>query len=88
MNKGLEKFKDNPDIFAICGFYHGEDLGDYQHNYYIDYETCAWGIAYWKDKYENSWIFVKKILHVIFYSQRKCLLYLKYANYGYYLFLL
>lgn len=60
MNKGLEKFKDNPDIFAICGFYHGEDLGDYQHNYYIDYETCAWGIAYWKDKYEKFLDFCQK----------------------------
>ena len=60
MNKGLEKFKDNPDIFAICGFYHGEDLGDYQHNYYVDYGTCAWGIAYWKDKYEKFLDFCKK----------------------------
>lgn len=60
MNKGLEKFKDNPDIFAICGFCHGEDLGDYQHNYYVDYETCAWGIAYWKDKYEKFLDFCHK----------------------------
>ena len=60
MNEGLKKFKNNPDVFAICGFFHGEDLGTYQQNYYIDYGTCAWGIAYWKDKYEKFLDFCQK----------------------------
>ena len=60
MNEGLKKFKNNPDVFAICGFFHGEDLGTYQQNYYLDYEVCAWGMAYWKDKYEKYMDFCSK----------------------------
>lgn len=71
MNKALEKFKDDPCVFSICGFFHGYDLGAYQYNYYIDYASCAWGIGYWKSKYEKFLEFCcQNPARDIFFSRR------------------
>lgn len=51
MNKGLELFKDDNNVFSICGFCHDYDIGIYPYNYYVNYGVCAWGIGIWKDKY-------------------------------------
>lgn len=51
MNKGLELFKDNEDVFSICGFCHDYNIKNYKYNYYVDYGICAWGMGKWKEKY-------------------------------------
>lgn len=59
MNKGLELFKDDKDIFSITGFCHDYDLGDYTPNYYLQYGACAWGYGVWRDKYHEYEEFYK-----------------------------
>jgi len=51
MNKGLELFKDDDKIFAICGFSHDYNLGDYEYNYYVFSGSCSWGLGFWKNKF-------------------------------------
>lgn len=51
MNKGLELFKDDPKVFSVVGYFHGEDLHGYSHEFYFDYASCAWGQGFWREKY-------------------------------------
>lgn len=48
INKGLERFKDNPKVFAICGYnYHFLKLENYEYPYYFAPEMSAWGYGSW-----------------------------------------
>lgn len=52
MNQCLEKYKDNPQVMAVCGFSHPEwrDMGGYKFNAFPMRGFCAWGMATWFSK--------------------------------------
>lgn len=50
INKGLEKFKDSSDIYAICGYNYPIDMNGYGNFYYFSREYSAWGCGYWTEK--------------------------------------
>jgi len=51
MNKGLEKFKDDPKVFAINGYKHFYNIKYSDNNYFFqDVDFSAWGYAFWRDK--------------------------------------
>lgn len=54
INKGLEKFKYQNNVFAICGYRHYYPI-KYQANtfYRQNVDFSAWGYAIWKDRYED-----------------------------------
>ena len=55
INKGLEVFKDNPKIMAICGYnYHFLNLNDYKQPYYYAPEMSAWGYGSWFNERINA----------------------------------
>ena len=55
MNKGLEKYKDHPKVFAICGYNYLEiDMSGYENDYYFSHEMNAWGWGSWfNEKCDN-----------------------------------
>jgi hypothetical protein len=54
INKGLELFKENKEILAICGYnYPIEMPSSYKLNHYYMNEFVAWGYATWKDRYQD-----------------------------------
>lgn len=83
MNKCLNRYKDDPSIYAVCGYNFPVDFGDYNKNVYFNHLYSAWGVGRWRYKeipFEIS--SVKSILgslrHVIriYYYNPKYLLYL------------
>lgn len=60
MNKGLEMFKDDDKVFSIDGYHYTEKINKYPYGYYIYYGVCAWGIGFWKNKYEQYLDFYEK----------------------------
>ena len=53
INQGLEKFKDNNNIFAICGYNYPIDMFDCKNEYYFSHEFSAWGYGSWFNKFNN-----------------------------------
>ena len=48
INKGLEKYKDDPRVFGICGYnYSVIDMAGYKKEYYFSHEMNAWGWGRW-----------------------------------------
>lgn len=64
MNKGLEKYKDTPNVFSISGYNYPIDMGDYNKNIYATYRFSAWGCGFWRDKRLN--VTKKELLRFIF----------------------
>lgn len=60
INEGLEKFKSNPNVFAVCGYNFPIEMSGYDHNYYFSHDMCAWGYATWRDRYDSVVGAVKK----------------------------
>lgn len=56
INKGLTRFENNPNIYAICGYNYPVDMCGYENNYYFSQEFSAWGVGHWvkKDNIVNS----------------------------------
>lgn len=58
MNKGLELYKDNLNVVAICGYAYPFDyctkLDGYSYNAYPIQGFCAWGTGYWIKKNESG----------------------------------
>ena len=52
VNKGLNKYKNNKDVFAICGYNFPINLKNYSYNNYAANVFCAWGYGIWKDRVE------------------------------------
>lgn len=52
MNQCLVKYKDNPQVMAVCGFSHFEwnDRGSYKYNAFPMHGFCAFGMATWFSK--------------------------------------
>lgn len=57
INKGLELYKDDPNVVAICGysypFDYCEKMEGYPYNAYPMKSFCAWGTGYWFEKYNK-----------------------------------
>lgn len=51
VNDGLEKFENDPNCLAVCGYnYQGVKLNEYNYNCYLSREYSAWGVGFWKKK--------------------------------------
>lgn len=52
VNKGLERYKEDPRVYAICGYDFGKEDKPLPSdtNYYLTKRTNAWGIGRWRDK--------------------------------------
>lgn len=50
MNKSLNKYKENPKVFAICGYNYPIDMGTYNKNVYASHEFSGWGTGRWFNK--------------------------------------
>lgn len=51
INKGLERFKDDDRITAVCGYNFPMEFPPmYRNNYYLTKRCCAWGIGEWRSK--------------------------------------
>lgn len=61
MNKGLEFYQDDPNIFSICGFSPSIMPDFYYKNapnkLYLNHSWAAWGVASWKNKFNELLIF-------------------------------
>ena len=54
INKGLDKFENDPRVIAICGFsYPIEIPKNYNYNHYFSKAFSAWGYGIWKSKYND-----------------------------------
>ena len=54
-NKGLQKFKDDETILAICGYCHPYRFKCLGNNYFFHQtDFSAWGYATWTDKYKKT----------------------------------
>lgn len=70
INKGLEKYKDNPNIFAICGYNYPVDMSTYSYDYYFSHNFAAWGYGSWFNKLEKVFKLIKKDNYIInFYKK-------------------
>jgi hypothetical protein len=54
IDKGLEKFKDDSNVFAICGYRHFYNVKFADNNFFRqNVDFSAWGYGVWKDKYDK-----------------------------------
>ena len=51
INKGLEKYKDDPRVYSISGYNYPIDMTGYCKNIYAYCASSAWGAGYWTKKY-------------------------------------
>ena len=59
INKGLERYKDDPHIYAITGYTHPYNFKFGNNNYYRhNTDMSAWGYGIWKNKREEFLSFV------------------------------
>ena len=60
MNKGLERYKDDPKVLVICGysypFKYWRDISGYSYNVYPLHAYCAWGTGTWVKKRVSSFV--------------------------------
>lgn len=79
VNWGLEKYKDDERIFAVCGYNYPIDMSGYDKDYYFANEYSAWGCGIWKDKFQyvQNNFFTNEYLQSIFnsFSKLRILLY-------------
>lgn len=67
INKGLEKFKDDQKILAICGYCHPYKIKHGDNNYFMqNVDFSAWGYGIWKDRYDA---FCNNVNHKYFYKK-------------------
>lgn len=50
INKGLDKYKDNPEVLSISGYNYPINMEGYDKNIYASFHFSAWGCGFWKDK--------------------------------------
>ena len=54
MNKGLDFYKNNEDIFSITGSNYLKQIPeDYDHDLFLFYRACSWGWATWEDRWKK-----------------------------------
>ena len=49
MNWGLNKFKGNKNVMAICGYNYPIDMSRYNKTYYFSHNFAGWGFGIWTD---------------------------------------
>lgn len=55
INKGLEKFKDDNSVLAICGYSHPYDVKYSDNNYFFqNVDFSAWGYGIWRKRREEA----------------------------------
>lgn len=65
MNKALTKYRDNPDVVAICGYNYPVEVDGYDKNIFAFQNFSAWGVGMWKNKVtlpDDFQAYCKKIL--------------------------
>lgn len=63
INKGLEKFNDDPSVLAICGYSHPYDVKVSDNNYFLqNVDFSAWGYGIWKSRIEAAYVVDRKYL--------------------------
>ncbi len=78
INQGLEIYKDNPQVYAICGYNYPIDMSSYKYNYYFSHEFAAWGYGSWFEKQEKVFKIIQSPKYVIdFYKSYPLSVYLK-----------
>lgn len=65
INKGLRQYRDNPDIYAICGYNYPVDMSGYNHEYYFSHEFAAWGYGCWFKKQDKVFSIIKAPNYII-----------------------
>ena len=50
VNKGLDKYENNPKVYAICAYSPHIDLQSFSKNIYASYGYSAWGVGLWRNK--------------------------------------
>mgnify|MGYP003571322879 CR=1 FL=1 len=55
INKGLEHYKDDPRVFAICGYTMPVDWKIGDNNHFATRSFRAWGYGVWLNKYTDFW---------------------------------
>ena len=65
MNKGLCKFKDNPNIYAICGYNYPVNMSIYEQDYYFSHEFAAWGYGCWFKKQKEVFDIIQSPDYII-----------------------
>lgn len=54
INEGLELYKDNNNITAICGYTPPIEMpSNYSHDTFLDPTFSSWGFGMWKNRYDN-----------------------------------
>lgn len=61
MNEGLYKYKDNKEVFSVCGYTNKiKTPENYEYDGYFCTRSSSWGWATWKDRWESvDWSFIK-----------------------------
>lgn len=59
MNKGLSKYKDNKEVFSVCGYTNKIKVPkNYEYDGYFCTRSSSWGWTTWKDRWESvDWTF-------------------------------
>lgn len=54
MNEGLEEYRDNPEVFSVCGYSNRfTPPKNYPYNTYFCARSSSWGWATWQDRWEK-----------------------------------
>lgn len=54
LNEGLEKYRDDPHVYCICGYNYNMPIPkDYPYDCYFIYSISAYGYGVWREKYNN-----------------------------------
>lgn len=63
INKGMEKFNDDPSVLAICGYRHPYEVKCTDNNYFLqNVDFSAWGYGVWKKRREAAYVVDHKYL--------------------------
>ncbi len=70
INKGLEKYRNHPDVIAICGFNYPfsymQNISGYDKNSFPITAFTAWGVGRWTNKIPYDFITSQKAEEIIF----------------------
>jgi len=89
INDGLECYKNDKQVFAICGYCPPIKLKKYTYDIIKHITCCVWGIGFWKEKYNKVDFFmnnyqqqiykyikkdlIKKLSFPVFYEIERCI---------------
>lgn len=70
INKGLEMYGDNENIYAVCGYNYPIDMSDYPQSYYFSHELAAWGYGGWFKKKNEVYNVIQSPNYIIDFYKR------------------